>query len=89
MGGVNEELAPQTSAFTRSPAFICPLEFSIVIPRSRVDGEKNTKISRRMSMGVVGHWSFSVPCTPHSTLRTSLIPLLTICRASDAHQNAL
>ena len=50
-GGKNEELAPQTSAFTHSLALMCPLEFSLAIPRSRVDEEKNTKIPRRVSMG--------------------------------------
>ena len=61
MGGVNEELAPQASAFTRSPDFICPLEFSLVIPRSRVDGEKNTKIPRRVSMGEVSRFFAPLP----------------------------
>ena len=39
IGGVNEELAQQASAFTRLLALICTLEFSIVIPYSRVNGE--------------------------------------------------
>ena len=51
MGGVNEELAKQASAFTRSLAFICPLEVSFVIPHSRVDGENHINFFRRVSMG--------------------------------------
>lgn len=36
-GGINDELAPQASTFTCSLTFICPLEFSLVIPHSRVN----------------------------------------------------
>ena len=45
------QFAPQASAFTRLLALMCPLELSLIIPRSRVDEEKNTKSPRRVSMG--------------------------------------